>query len=73
VDAACLVGEALADVFGVGDDVAHDLEPALLRRGALGKRTTTRSAHSGHSIRPRPFWSRKSSSLANQPSKRWPL
>ena len=35
VDAARFVGEALADVFGVGDHVAHDLHPARLQRRAF--------------------------------------
>jgi hypothetical protein len=52
--------------------VSEDAQPHA-RYGALGRRTITLSAHSGHSIRPRPFCSRKSSSLPNQPSKRWPL
>ena len=47
--------------------------PDRFRRGALGIRVTTRSLHIGHSTSPRPFWSRKSSSEANQPSKPWPF
>jgi len=47
--------------------------PDRLSRGALGRRVTTLSAHSGHTNKPLPFCSMNSSSEANQPSKAWPL
>ena len=58
--------------------LGHEISGRVVAAGPgaeawLGKRVTTRSAHSGHSTAARPFWSRKSSSDANHPSKPWPF